>query len=260
MIRSELKPNLLGKSNKENYEEWINTAQTTGGFALIDKDENWTSFDVVAKLRGITKIKKAGHAGTLDPLATGLLMVFFHKATTDIQHYQDLHKSYHAIVKLGATTASFDRETEETDLKDFSFVAEQEIMNCLEFFTGRIEQEPPAYSAKKIDGQRAYKLARQNVDVKMKIAQVEIFSYSDIKVELPYISFEVICSKGTYIRSLARDIGSKLGCGGYLYGLRRTGIGEYRAENALKIKEIKELNDLMIQNRLIIGSDNNESI
>lgn len=252
MILSANQVNLLDKSNRSNYEKWFELAQSAGGIALIDKEEKWTSFDVIAKLRNITRIRKAGHAGTLDPLATGLLMVFFSKATTDIQHYQNLPKSYHAVVKLGATTASLDRETAESSVADFSSVKLQDALNCLEYFTGRIEQEPPVYSAKKIDGMRAYQLARQNIEVKMKMAEVEIYSYDKINLELPYLSFEVHCSKGTYIRSLARDIGTRLGCGGYLFGLRRTAIGDYKADNALKIQEIKDLNDLMLQGKNII--------
>lgn len=232
----------------------------SGGTALIDKDENWTSFDVIAKLRNITRIKKAGHAGTLDPLATGLLMVFFHKSTTDINQYQDLGKSYYAVVKLGAETASCDRETPEENVTGCTGISESSVLEALAHLTGKIEQIPPAYSAKKIGGKRAYKLARQNIDFEMKPSLVEVFSYENIKLELPYLSFGVNCSKGTYIRSLARDIGKILGCGGYLYELRRTAIGSFMADNALKINEITELNDLMQQSRSNNTIDINESI
>ncbi len=251
--------NLLDKSNKSNYHVWLETAKNAGGIALIDKDENWTSFDVIAKLRNITRIRKAGHAGTLDPLATGLLMVFFHKATTEINKFQDLNKSYHAVVKLGAETASCDRETPEENIKSAEGITEAMASFAINKLTGKIEQIPPAYSAKKIDGKRAYKLARQNVEITMKPSQVEVFSYENIRLEPPYLSFEVHCSKGTYIRSLARDIGLILGCGGYLFSLRRTAIGPYGADNALRIKEFIDLNDIMLQSNNN-SVDINESI
>lgn len=252
--------NLLDKSNKTQYPEWLSATVVSGGVALIDKDENWTSFDVIAKLRNVTRIRKAGHAGTLDPLATGLLMVFFHKATSEIQYYQDLRKSYFATIKLGATTASFDRETPEENIKGCPGISESDVKKALSSLTGSLEQVPPSYSAKKINGQRAYKLARQNMEVKMKPSQIEIYSYENVNLELPYLSFDVHCSKGTYIRSLARDIGNILGCGGYLYALRRTAIGSFKADDALKIKEIIDLNDLFHSSNNNTIKDIDESI
>ncbi len=229
--------------------QWLETAASEGGAVLVDKDEDWTSFDVIAKLRGITRIKKAGHAGTLDPLATGLLMVFFHKATTSISEYQGMNKTYRTVVKLGAVTASLDRETEEENITDCSGLAREDINAAIGQFRGKILQEPPAYSAKKIDGKRAYKLARKNVEVRMNPVEIEIHGYENINIDLPYVSFDVNCSKGTYIRSLARDIGAALGCGGYLYALRRTSIGDFSVNDALTIQEIKNLNDLTFQDK-----------
>lgn len=231
----------LTKNSSRNFAEWIETVREDGAFALIDKDKDWTSFDVVAKLRNLVRIKKTGHAGTLDPLATGLLILAFGKATKRLQNYVATEKEYYAKVKLGAVTKTDDSEADEENILDISDIIEDDIISAVNSFIGKIQQIPPMYSAKKVKGQRLYKLARKNMEVEIAPSDVEIFSIENIKINKPYVEFLVKCSKGTYIRALARDIGAKLGCGGYLFDLRRTAIGEYKVGDALKIEEFSEL-------------------
>ena len=230
---------IYDKSSLYSLNELIETARKAGAALLVDKDTNWTSFDVVAKIRSLTRIKKIGHAGTLDPLATGLLIVCIgKKATKEIYQFQNLDKTYIAEIKLGATTKTDDSEAEEENPKDTSDINDKSIRNVILKFIGKIEQIPPDYSAKKINGKPAYKLARKDQEVILKPSIVEIFSIEIQKIELPFVFAEIKCSKGTYIRSLARDIGSKLGCGAYLKKLRRSAIGNYNVENALNINDI----------------------
>jgi tRNA pseudouridine55 synthase len=231
---------ILNKSNIGNYPEWLESARNEGGVALLDKDLDWTSFDVVAKLRSITRIKKIGHAGTLDPLATGLLIICFGHATKQVTTFQDQEKSYSAEIKLGCTTKSYDSEFPEEDHKDFSLINELTIISAIQGFTGKISQYPPPYSAKQVNGKRMYRLARKNVPFEITPVEVEIHKIEIETIKLPFISVNVTCSKGTYIRSLAHDVGQALGCGAYLSGLRRTGIGEYSVDDAVTIKEVME--------------------
>ncbi len=208
----------------------------SGVVILADKPQGWTSFDVVNKIRwklrhltGVKKIK-VGHAGTLDPMATGLLIVCCGKATKSIAEFQDLPKTYTGTLKLGATTPSYDAETEEDQQYPYEHITETRLEAARQKFTGKIEQIPPMYSAIKVKGQPLYKLARKGKTIERKARQVEIYSFAFRQIRLPYIDFEVQCSKGTYIRSLAHDLGQALGSGAYLTALRRTAIGPYLVE------------------------------
>lgn len=212
-----------------------------GSVLFIDKPLTWTSFDVVNKIRkalkyrlGIKKIK-VGHAGTLDPLATGLVIICTGKATKTIVNYQDLEKEYEAEVRLGATTPSFDLETEVDLTFPWEHITTSDIGEVIKSFTGELEQMPPIYSAKSVDGKRAYNMARKGKTIELKPQQVSIHRLEVLKENLPDLSLLVECSKGTYIRSLARDIGEKLNSGGHLTGLRRTRIGPYEVDKAISI-------------------------
>lgn len=230
----------LDRTTLHDFEAWKLEATTSGGVALIDKDTDWTSFDVVAKMRSLTRIKKTGHAGTLDPLATGLLILCFGKMTKSINTFQDAPKQYEAIIKLGATTKTDDAEAPEENILPVEHITEVDIANACTKFVGEIDQIPPMFSAIKKDGQPLYKLARKGIELDLPPRRVTIYSITITKIDLPYIHITVDCAKGTYIRSLARDIGAVLGCGGYLTSLRRTAIGEFRVENAVRISEVME--------------------
>lgn len=215
-----------------------------GELWLIDKPYEWTSFDVVQKLkyavRNFTGEKKfkIGHAGTLDPLATGLLLVCVGKMTKSIDKLQAEKKVYTGIITLGATTPSYDLETPIQDTFDVSSITENEIKKAANSFLGEIDQYAPLYSAKKIDGKRAYEIARAGEEKELKPHRVTIFKFDIEKIEMPHVHFRIECSKGTYIRSLAHDLGKKLNNGAHLRELRRTQSGEYSVENAYKLKEI----------------------
>jgi|WetSurMetagenome_2_1015567.scaffolds.fasta_scaffold37954_2 tRNA pseudouridine55 synthase len=209
----------------------------SGQVILIDKPVNWTSFDVVARIRRLTKVKKVGHAGTLDPLATGLLIVCTGKKTKEISEYQAQRKKYTGIITLGKSSPSMDLATEiiETVLPDD--LSEEKILSVRNKFLGNIEQVPPMFSALKHKGKALYKLARAGKEVERNPRQVEIYSFEITKIELPGIHFEIACSKGTYIRVIADDFGKELGCGGILSLLRRTGIGDYKVDDAIELDE-----------------------
>jgi len=231
----------LTRNNQNVYTKWLENATVNGSFALIDKDKDWTSFDVVAKLRSTTRIKKVGHTGTLDPLATGLLIICFGKATKQSNDFLGLPKRYTANIKIGATTKTDDSEAEEENITDIGDLSQEAIMNAINSFLGKIMQRPPIYSAKKVKGQRLYQLARKNEEIEIQEVEVEIYSIDNIRINLPFVQLDVKCSKGTYIRSLARDIGEKLGKGGYLYDLRRTDIGDYNISDSLSVNEFVDL-------------------
>ena len=212
----------------------------TGQILLVDKPLDWTSFQVVNKLKyklkrefSLPKKFKIGHAGTLDPRATGLLIVCTGKFTKKIPEIQDAPKEYIAEIKIGVQTESYDTEKPEILPQDFSHITEEFIQEILSKFIGEIEQKPPVFSAIKIDGERAYDLARAGQEVEMKSRKTTIHYIQDIEIKLPLVRFTVGCSKGTYIRSLAHDIGQSLGVGAYLTNLRRTKIGDYFIENAI---------------------------
>lgn len=213
----------------------------TGHIFLLDKPLDWTSFQAVNKLKyklkrefNLPKKFKIGHAGTLDPRATGLLIVCTGKFTKKIPEIQDAPKEYWAEIKIGVQTESYDTEKPEILQQDYSKVTEEDVKTALDKFLGEIEQKPPIFSAIKIDGNRAYDLARAGKEVEMKSRKTTIHYIKEIEINFPLVSFIVGCSKGTYIRSLAHDIGQELSVGAYLTQLRRTKIGEYSVEDAHK--------------------------
>ncbi|MEM6525104.1 MAG: tRNA pseudouridine(55) synthase TruB [Bacteroidota bacterium] len=205
---------------------------------FIDKPLNWTSFDVVKKLRGCLKIKKIGHAGTLDPLATGLLILCSGRKTKEIESYQGMEKEYTGIMRIGQTTPSFDLETKIDSNVDFSHVSLSEINEAVDKLTGEISQIPPAYSAVKVDGKRAYKSARKGESIELKPRRVLIKTFNVETIDLPKVHFRIICSKGTYIRSIARDFGEHLDVGAHLIQLRRERIGPYHVDEAETLENI----------------------
>jgi len=212
--------------------------QEKGAVLLIDKEIGWTSFDAVRKIRSILKVKKVGHAGTLDPLATGLLIVCAGKKTKTINSYMGLEKEYTGVFEIGKTTPSFDLETQIEDVADISSVKKQDIYRLTEVFHGKIRQAPPIYSAIKIKGRRAYKFARSGEEVAIKEKEVEIDQFEITDINLPEISFRLTCSKGFYVRSLVRDIGEQLGVGAYLKELRRIRIGNFKVSDAIRISRL----------------------
>lgn len=204
-----------------------------GQMILIDKPKTWTSFDVVNKVRYAVKIKKVGHAGTLDPLATGLLILCTGKFTKKLADLQGLDKHYEVVFKLGATTASYDAEHPEENLMDASQVSIEQILESMASLSGEIDQTPPVYSAVKVDGRRAYKSARRGQEVMIKSRQVMIHAFDGLEQIGPDLfSAHIHCSKGTYIRSLVHDLGQMVGVGAYIRELRRTAIGEQTIEDA----------------------------
>jgi len=210
-----------------------------GKVLLIDKPLRWTSFDVVRKVRNLVKTKKVGHAGTLDPLATGLLIVCTGKYTKRINEYMSQEKEYTGTITLGATTPTYDLESEPQDFQPVEHISIQELEQAAKLLTGPILQTPPIHSAIKKEGKRVYELARQGIDVKLDPRPVTIFEFEIVRAELPEVSFKVVCSTGTYIRSLADDFGKNLGCGGYLSSLRRTRIGPFSVNDAFGMQEFE---------------------
>ena len=218
-----------------------------GEILSFNKPYEWTSFNVVAAVRNLlrktlnTKKIKVGHAGTLDPLATGVLLVCTGKATKRIEELQSHTKEYVATLKLGATTPSFDKETEEDAAYPTEHITRELLEDTLKTFVGSIEQVPPTYSAVKINGKRAYEFARKGKDVELKAKTLVIDEIELISCNLPHEAvIRVVCSKGTYIRALARDIGEALGSGAYLTDLMRTRIGDYRLIDCMDIKDFPE--------------------
>ena len=212
-----------------------------GEVLLFDKDLDWTSFDLVQRVRnvlcrqlGIKKLK-VGHAGTLDPLATGLMILCTGKATKKIESFQQEEKVYVATLKLGATTPSFDMETEEDSWGNISNITREHFQNIIKKFEGEIEQVPPVFSAVKVKGKRAFEFARKGEELKLQPKKIVIKEIKDISFSPPFVTLQISCSKGTYIRALARDIGKELDCGAYLTGLRRTQIGNFNVEEAMNI-------------------------
>ncbi len=217
-----------------------------GQVLLIDKPLEWSSFHAVNAVKWAIRRKfklkkiKVGHAGTLDPLATGLLIICTGRATKSIQEIQAMPKEYEGSLVLGATRPSYDLETEIDKEYNTDGITELMIRKCTEHFIGKIEQKPPLFSAVKKDGKRLYEYAREGKNVEIKGRNIEIYEFEILSVSLPRVDFRVLCSKGTYIRSLAHDFGQKLGCGAYLSALRRTKIGPYNVNNALIPGDFKE--------------------
>jgi tRNA pseudouridine55 synthase len=205
---------------------------------------DWTSFDVVRKIRNTIKIKKVGHAGTLDPLATGLLIVCTGKFTKKINEYMAQEKEYTGTITLGAVTPTYDLESEPEDLKSLDGISEEIIRETAKQFTGEILQIPPIHSAIKQKGKPVYLLARKGVDVTLEPRKITISEFEITDIKMPVVSFRVVCTTGTYIRSLANDFGLALGCGGYLSQLRRTRIGNFKVEDAMSMQEFVASLDL----------------
>lgn len=210
-----------------------------GRVILIDKPLRWTSFDAVKKIRNLTGVSKVGHAGTLDPLATGLLIVCTGKFTKKINEYMGMEKEYTGSFTLGASTPTYDLESEPTDQRDISHLTPEMIHAATKPFTGNILQVPPVHSAIKKDGKPVYLAARKGEDVILESRPVTITVFEITSIALPVVSFRVVCSTGTYIRSLANDFGKELGVGGYLSSLRRTRIGEFQVEDADSLEQFE---------------------
>jgi tRNA pseudouridine55 synthase len=211
-----------------------------GQLLLINKPLRWTSFDAVNKIRNIIHVKKVGHAGTLDPLATGLLIICTGKFTKKINEYMSQEKEYTGTFTLGATTPTYDLESEPENFLLFEHLSVDDIKSSTKNFTGEIMQIPPAHSAIKVEGKRVYELARQGKEVKLEPRKINIKEFEISKIELPLVFFKVVCSTGTYIRSLANDLGAALGCGGYLSSLCRTRIGNFLLQDAMTPEEFEK--------------------
>ena len=217
----------------------------SGEIIMIDKPLNWTSFDVVCKIRNAVGVKKVGHAGTLDPMATGLLILCTGKKTKEILSFQDLEKTYTGSILLGKKSKSMDLETELIGDEDISSIKDEDIYNVREKFVGDILQIPPMYSAIKFKGKSLYNMARKGKTIELKPREVSVSKFEILEINKPYVKFEITCSKGTYIRSIANDFGEELGCGGVLSSLRRTAIGNYSVNDALSITDFVFLSKIM---------------
>ena len=227
---------------KYNIDSFSSIDIKEGKVILIDKPINWTSFDVVKYIRKSLqhkfKIKKikVGHAGTLDPLATGLLIICIGKQTKNISKYQDLAKTYTGKFKLGETTLSYDAETDVNEKFEYNHVTINDLKKLANEFIGNSLQKPPIFSAIKKDGKRLYNYARENKEIEIDKREIQIYDFEILDFNSPYVEFKIDCSKGTYIRTIANDFGKRLNSGSYLYELRRTKIGEFSVLNAIDIK------------------------
>lgn len=217
----------------------------SGAVFVVDKPIEWTSFDVVNKIRNCLRKKygkiKVGHAGTLDPLATGVVIVCTGKETKEIERYMGGEKEYIAQITFGHTTPSFDLETDFDEAYDWEHLSREVLDEAILRFTGEIEQLPPVYSAVRINGERAYEKARRGDDVEMKPRQVFIRELEVVSVEMPVVTLRIVCSKGTYIRSLAHDLGQACGSGSHLSGLKRIRVGEFTLDKAFNMEELIEI-------------------
>jgi tRNA pseudouridine55 synthase len=211
-----------------------------GQVLLINKPLYWTSFDAVRKIRSLIRVKKVGHAGTLDPLATGLLIICTGKFTKKINEFMAQEKEYTGTFTLGATTPTYDLESKPENLTPIEKISEESIKKTANRFLGEIMQVPPAHSAIKLEGKRVYELARKGKQVKLEARKVFIKKFEIPEIHLPVVHFSIVCSTGTYIRSLANDFGTALGCGAYLSSLCRTRIGEFKLSNALTVEEFEK--------------------
>ena len=212
-----------------------------GEILLFDKPLTWSSFDGVRKVKNALHIRKIGHAGTLDPLATGLLILCTGRKTKEIDQIQAQEKEYTGTFRLGQTTPSFDLETAVDAEQPYAHLTEEAIQAATQQFVGPLQQTPPLFSAVKVNGKRAYELARKGQEAEIKAKHVEIKVFELTRIALPEVDFRVVCSKGTYIRSLARDLGAALGVGAHLTALRRTRIGAFRVEDALTLETVQAL-------------------
>ena len=219
-----------------------------GKVLLLDKPIGWTSFNMVQKVRYLTRVTKVGHAGTLDPLATGLLIICTGKYTKQINTYMGMTKEYTGTMVIGATTPTYDLESEPENFKNIDHISAEQIQLATRQFVGPILQMPPQHSAIKKDGKRLYESARQGIEVKVDPRPITIESFEITKIELPTIDFKVVCSTGTYIRSLVKDFGDTLGVGAYMSALRRTRIGDFKIEDAMQWEDLAaEINQLLAE-------------
>ena len=217
----------------------LNRGQKNEGFILIDKPEGPTSFGVIARLRHVTGVKKIGHAGTLDPAASGLLLCAIGRtATREIGRFVKMDKKYEALVRLGTTTDTYDREGQIIDSYSGKPVSKKEIRKAVAELIGKQEQIPPMFSAKKVGGKKLYELARKGIEIVRQASQIEIYQAKIIKYRWPDARLMIRCSSGTFIRTIAYDLGIKLGCGAYLAGLRRTELGKFKLKKAVKLDKI----------------------
>lgn len=223
---------------RNNISEHYNFLE--GESFLIDKPIRWSSFKVIHEIRKVIGVKKVGHAGTLDPMATGLLILCSGKKTKEISSFQDLKKTYAGKFKLGESTPSMDKETEVTETKEYSHIDEDEIFAATKKFTGEIQQLPPMYSAVNYQGKKLYQYIRKGQTVPREPRNVSVYSFKIGKVELPFIEFEIVCSKGTYIRVIADDMGKELNCGAHLFELRRTAIGDFSVDDAFSVQSFRD--------------------
>ena len=211
------------------------------GAILVDKPQGITSAEVIRRLKRTFRLAKVGHAGTLDPLDTGLLTICTGKQTKQIESYQAQKKEYITTIKLGATTPSFDLETEEGNTFPYEHITESDIRSALNDMLGEQDQMPPMFSAKKVNGRRAYEAARKGEEVELKPKSIVIHEIELLECNLPHFKIRISCSKGTYIRSIARDLGKALNSGGYLTELRRTKIGDFSVEKAMNISDFENI-------------------
>lgn len=221
------------------------------GILLVDKPSEWTSHDVVAFVRKTFRIDKVGHCGTLDPAATGLLILVLGKATKFSQILSGNDKTYECVMRIGIETDSYDMDGEVTSEKDWSNISEKDIKNAVKKFTGKIMQVPPMISAKKVGGKKLYELARQGKSIEREPVPIEIHSIDITKIELPDVYMTVACTKGTYIRSLCYDIGNVLGCGATLFSLRRTKSGLFSVDNAVTLEKLREIDQAELENSMV---------
>jgi tRNA pseudouridine55 synthase len=211
------------------------------GLLVVDKKTKMTSHDVVEKLRRILDLKKIGHAGTLDPNARGILLACMGKATKITKFLTEYEKEYEAVIKLGVTTDTYDQEGKIIQIRDDLKISQEEVRKAVEFFKGEIWQTPPLYSAIKQKGKKLYQYARAGKQVERKKRKVFVKDVRVLEIKLPYVKLKVNCSKGTYIRSLANDIGERLGCGAHLFSLCRTRVGPFELKEALDLEAIEEI-------------------
>ena len=222
-----------------------------GKVLLLDKPIGWTSFNMVQKVRHLTKVTKVGHAGTLDPLATGLLIICTGKFTKQINTYMGMTKEYTGTLVIGATTPTYDLESEPENFQSIDHITEEQIKAATKQFVGAILQMPPQHSAIKKDGKRLYESARQGIEVKVDPRPITIESFEITHIDLPKIDFKVVCSTGTYIRSLVKDFGDALGVGAYMSALRRTKIGAFNVEDAMQWENLqKDIEQLLANDTL----------
>ncbi len=224
-----------------------------GKVLLLDKPIGWTSFNMVQKVRHLTKVAKVGHAGTLDPLATGLLIICTGKFTKQINNYMGMTKEYAGSMVIGATTPTYDLESEPENFQSIDHITEEQIKDATRQFIGEILQMPPQHSAIKKDGKRLYESARQGIEVKVDPRPITIESFEITHIQLPQIDFKVVCSTGTYIRSLVKDFGDALGVGAYMSALRRTKIGAFNVDDAMQWENLQKDIEQLLANDFLEG-------